>query len=80
MKNRMRLWNLGQCMTQQKQKLRLKQKQRKRIMERLNGNVQYMKIWHLCIMGEGGTYLLSMSDYSYEPWCDECYENTVVFF
>lgn len=58
------------------QKLRLKQKQRKRIMERLNGNVQHMKIWHSCIMGEGGTYLLSMSDYSYEPWC-KCYENTV---
>ena len=37
-------------------------------MERLNGNVQYMKIWHSCIIGEGGTYmyLLSMSDHSYE--------------
>ena len=39
-----------------------------------------MKIWHSCIMGEGGTYLLSVSDYSYEPWCDECYENTIAFF
>ena len=61
---RIRLQNLGQCMTQQKQKLRLKHKQRKRVMERLNSNVQYMKNWHSYIMGEGGTYLLSMSDYS----------------
>ena len=44
-------WNLDQCMTQRKQELRMKQEQTKRIMERLNGNVQYMKILHSCIMG-----------------------------
>lgn len=44
-------WNLGQCMTQRKQELRMKQEQTKRIMERLNGNVQYIKILHSCIMG-----------------------------
>ena len=68
MMQRMRLSNLGQCMTLQKQKPRLKRKQRKRIVDRLNGNAQCMKIWHSCIMGNVVLiYLLSMGDYNYEP-------------
>ena len=68
MMQRMRLSNLGQCMTLQKQKPRLKRKQRKRIVDSLNGNAQCMKIWHSCIMGNVVLiYLLSMGDYNYEP-------------